>query len=116
LELTGAGDFECVYPSPSATLELEASSVEHTAGSVSRATVRVLENAVNTVGGWASVSQGASPCVRRSVAEAWSLDRRGACHVEHRERLKINRVVHIVATVQLRNPTEGRAYYDRRQE
>jgi transposase len=31
-----------------------------------------------------------------------------------RERLKINRVVHIMATVQLRNPTERRAYYDRR--
>jgi transposase len=27
---------------------------------------------------------------------------------------QINRVVHIMATVQLRNPTEGRAYYDRR--
>jgi hypothetical protein len=30
------------------------------------------------------------------------------------ERLKINRVVHIMATVQLRNPTEGRAHYYRR--
>ena len=29
-------------------------------------------------------------------------------------RAKINRVVHIMATVQLRNPTERRAYYDRR--
>jgi transposase len=27
---------------------------------------------------------------------------------------QINRVVHIMATVQLRNPTEGRAYYDRK--
>ena len=27
---------------------------------------------------------------------------------------QINRVLHIMATVQLRNPTEGRAYYDRR--
>ena len=27
---------------------------------------------------------------------------------------QINRVVHIMATVQLRNPTEGRAYFDRR--
>jgi transposase len=27
---------------------------------------------------------------------------------------QINRVIHIMATVQLRNPTEGRAYYDRR--
>ena len=27
---------------------------------------------------------------------------------------KINRVLHIMAVVQLRNPTEGRAYYDRR--
>jgi transposase len=27
---------------------------------------------------------------------------------------QINRVVHMMATVQLRNPTEGRAYYDRR--
>jgi hypothetical protein len=30
-----------------------------------------------------SHSQRASPCVRRSVAEAWSPGRRGACHVEH---------------------------------
>ena len=28
---------------------------------------------------------------------------------------QINRVLHIMATVQLRNPTEGRAYYDRTQ-
>ena len=28
---------------------------------------------------------------------------------------QINRVLHIMATVQLRNPTEGRAYYDRKQ-
>jgi hypothetical protein len=27
---------------------------------------------------------------------------------------QINRVLHIMATVQLRNPTEGRAYFDRR--
>ena len=27
---------------------------------------------------------------------------------------QINRTLHIMATVQLRNPTEGRAYYDRR--
>jgi transposase len=27
---------------------------------------------------------------------------------------KINRVLHIMATVQLRNRTEGRAYYDRK--
>ena len=27
---------------------------------------------------------------------------------------QINRVLHIMATVQLRNPTQGRAYYDRR--
>src|SRR4051812_37931258 len=27
---------------------------------------------------------------------------------------QINRVLHIMATVQLRNPTEGRAYYDRK--
>jgi transposase len=29
---------------------------------------------------------------------------------------QINRVLHIMATVQLRNPTEGRAYYDRRKD
>ena len=28
---------------------------------------------------------------------------------------QINRVLHIMATVQLRNPTEGRAYFDRKQ-
>jgi hypothetical protein len=27
---------------------------------------------------------------------------------------RINRVLHIMATVQLRNPTEGRAYFDKR--
>src|SRR5207244_11774604 len=27
---------------------------------------------------------------------------------------QINRVLHIMATVQLRNPTEGRAYFDRK--
>jgi hypothetical protein len=27
---------------------------------------------------------------------------------------QINRVLHIMAVVQLRNPTEGRAYYDRK--
>nr|WP_240956606.1 IS110 family transposase [Micromonospora sp. HNM0581] len=27
---------------------------------------------------------------------------------------QINRVLHILATVQLRNPTEGRAYFDRK--
>ncbi len=27
---------------------------------------------------------------------------------------QINRTLHIMATVQLRNPTEGRAYYDRK--
>jgi transposase len=27
---------------------------------------------------------------------------------------QINRVLHITATVQLRNPTEGRTYFDRR--
>ena len=30
-----------------------------------------------------------------------------------RRQPQINRVLHIMATVQLRNPTEGRAYYDR---
>jgi transposase len=39
-------------------------------------------------------------------------------HVRHRlsraGNRQINRVLHIMATVQLRNPTEGRAYYDRR--
>ena len=28
---------------------------------------------------------------------------------------QINRILHIMAVVQLRNPTEGRAYYDRKQ-
>jgi hypothetical protein len=31
-----------------------------------------------------------------------------------RRRRQINRTLHIMATVQLRNPTEGRAYYDRK--
>src|SRR5262249_18491574 len=39
-------------------------------------------------------------------------------HVRHRlsraGNRQINRVLHIMATVQLRNPTEGRAYYDRK--
>jgi hypothetical protein len=39
-----------------------------------------MRKVVNTAGDRrASVGQGASPCVRRSAAEAWSLDRRGAC-------------------------------------
>ena len=39
-------------------------------------------------------------------------------HVRHRlsrgGNRQINRVLHIMAIVQLRNPTEGRAYYDRK--
>lgn len=46
------------------------------------------------------------------------IDASSGDHVRHRLSRKgnrqINRVLHIMATVQLRNPTEGRAYYDRR--
>ena len=46
------------------------------------------------------------------------IDASSGDHVRHRlSRLgnrQINRTLHIMATVQLRNPTEGRAYYDRR--
>jgi transposase len=46
------------------------------------------------------------------------LDASSGDQVRHRLSRKgnrqINRVVHIMATVQLRNPTEGRAYFDRR--
>jgi transposase len=46
------------------------------------------------------------------------IDASSGDNVRHRLSRKgnrqINRVLHIMATVQLRNPTEGRAYYDRR--
>ncbi len=46
------------------------------------------------------------------------IDASSGDHVRHRlsraGNRQINRVLHIMATVQLRNPTEGRAYYDRR--
>ena len=46
------------------------------------------------------------------------IDASSGDHVRHRlsraGNRQINRVVHIMATVQLRNQTEGRAYYDRR--
>ena len=46
------------------------------------------------------------------------IDASSGDHVRHRlsrgGNLQINRVLHIMATVQLRRPTEGRAYYDRR--
>ena len=45
------------------------------------------------------------------------IDASSGDHVRHRlsrgGNRQINRVLHIMATVQLRNPTEGRAYYDR---
>ena len=46
------------------------------------------------------------------------IDASSGDHVRHRlsraGNRQINRTLHIMATVQLRNPTEGRAYYDRR--
>ena len=46
------------------------------------------------------------------------IDASSGDHVRHRlsrgGNRQINRVLHIMATVQLRNPTEGRAYYDRK--
>ena len=46
------------------------------------------------------------------------LDASSGDHVRHRlsraGNRQINRTLHIMATVQLRNPTEGRAYYDRK--
>ena len=46
------------------------------------------------------------------------IDASSGDHVRHRlsrgGNRQINRVLHIMATVQLRNPTEGRAYFDRR--
>src|SRR4029078_2101175 len=46
------------------------------------------------------------------------IDASSGDHVRHRlsraGNRQINRVLHIMATVQLRNPTVGRAYYDRR--
>ena len=46
------------------------------------------------------------------------LDASSGDQIRHRLSRKgnrqINRVIHIMATVQLRNPTEGRAYFDRR--
>jgi len=46
------------------------------------------------------------------------IDASSGDHVRHRlsraGNRQINRVLHIMATVQLRNPTAGRAYYDRR--
>jgi transposase len=46
------------------------------------------------------------------------IDASSGDHVRHRlsraGNRQINRVLHIMATVQLRNPTEGRRYYDRR--
>ena len=48
-----------------------------------------------------------------TVIDAFSGD-----HVRHRlsraANWQINRVLHIMATVQLRNPTKGRAYFDRK--
>ena len=45
------------------------------------------------------------------------IDASSADHVRHRlsrgGNRQINRVLHIMATVQLRNPTEGRAFFDR---
>ena len=46
------------------------------------------------------------------------IDASSGDHVRHRlsrgGNRQINRVLHIMATVQLRNPTEGRAYFDRK--
>ena len=46
------------------------------------------------------------------------IDASSGDHVRHRlsrgGNRQINRVLHIMAVVQLRNPTEGRAYYDRK--
>ena len=46
------------------------------------------------------------------------IDASSGNHVRHRlsraGNRQINRVLHIMATVQLRNPTEGRAYFDRK--
>ena len=46
------------------------------------------------------------------------IDASSGDHVRHRlsrgGNRQINRVLHIMATVQLRNPTDGRAYYDRK--
>ena len=46
------------------------------------------------------------------------IDASSGDHVRHRlsrgGNRQINRVLHLMATVQLRNPTEGRAYYDRK--
>ncbi len=46
------------------------------------------------------------------------IDASSGDHVRHRlsrgGNRQINRVLHIVAVVQLRNPTEGRAYFDRK--
>ncbi len=48
------------------------------------------------------------------------IDASSGDHVRHRlsrgGNRQINQVLHIMATVQLRNPTEGRAYYDRKKQ
>ena len=58
--------------------------------------------------------------ISRGLAAGWSLRSIAAGsgdHVRHRlsrgGNRQINRVLHFMATVQLRNPTEGRAYFDR---
>jgi transposase len=58
----------------------------------------------------------------RAHFASWSgtapIDASSGDHVRHRlsrgGNRQINRTLHIMATVQLRNPTEGRAYYDRK--
>ena len=48
------------------------------------------------------------------------IDASSGDHIRHRlsraGNRQINRVLHIMATVQLRNPTEGRAYFDRKKD
>lgn len=55
---------------------------------------------------------------RRQDPGTAPIDASSGDHVRHRlsrgGNRQINRVLHIMATVQLRNPTEGRAYHDRK--
>ena len=60
--------------------------------------------------------------MNRSESPSWNgtapIDASSGDQVRHRlsraGNRQINRVLHIMATVQLRNPTEGRAYFDRK--